>query len=96
MKGFSAFDLDKIAELAQLSLTAGEREEFARQLEQILAYVGCLRSVDTDKVELVDQTSTPSSTSREDVPKSSLARQEVLRNAPEVEGGLIRVPRVRR
>ena len=39
--------VEHVARLAQLSLTAEERETFARQLDQVLAYAESIQALDT-------------------------------------------------
>ena len=43
-------EVERIARLARLALTAGERDLFARQLTSILQYAEQLREVDTTGV----------------------------------------------
>lgn len=88
-------DVKRIAELARLELTADELELFTRQLGDILTYVEQIRALDTTGVP-------PTSSvlnrpvDRPDEPRPSLARAELLRNAPDAapEAGLFKVPRV--
>lgn len=44
-------DVQKVAKLARLELTADEAARFAAQLEGVLAYIDQLRAVDTEGVE---------------------------------------------
>ena len=88
-------DVKRIAELARLELTADELDLFTRQLGDILAYVEQIRTLDTTGVP-------PTSSvlnrpvDRADEPRPSLARPDLLRNAPDAapEAGLFKVPRV--
>ncbi len=50
-------DVVYVAELANLELTAPERERMVRDLNSILEYVGVLNELDTTKVEPMAQTS---------------------------------------
>ena len=87
--------VDHVARLARLSLTPEERETFARQLEQVLAYAESIQALDTEGVEPMSHAG-HTSTSRDDVPHQSLPRPAVLTAAPDAdaEAGLFRVPRV--
>jgi aspartyl-tRNA(Asn)/glutamyl-tRNA(Gln) amidotransferase subunit C len=85
--------VDHVARLARLSLTDEERETFARQLDQILAYAESIQSLDTAAVEPMSHAVT-SEMVREDVPAPSLERRRVLEAAPDAADNLFRVPRV--
>ena len=85
--------VDHVARLAHLSLTDEERQTFARQLDEILAYAESIQSLDTAAVPPMSHALT-SETLREDVPGPSLPRQKVLESAPDAAEGLFRVPRV--
>lgn len=82
-----------IAKLASLSLTAEEREVFARQLDQILSYAESIQALDTKDVEPMSHART-SEIFRPDEPHESLAREKALAGAPDPADGLFRVPRV--
>jgi len=85
--------VDHVARLARLSLTDEERETFARQLDQILAYAESIQSLDTAAVPPMSHAFT-SEMVREDVPAPGLDRARVLEAAPDPADNLFRVPRV--
>jgi aspartyl-tRNA(Asn)/glutamyl-tRNA(Gln) amidotransferase subunit C len=85
--------VDQVARLAHLSLTAEERQAFARQLEQVLAYAESIQALDTTGVEPMSHAAARE-TFREDVAREGLPRAAVLAAAPDAEDGLFRVPRV--
>ncbi|HET8646067.1 MAG TPA: Asp-tRNA(Asn)/Glu-tRNA(Gln) amidotransferase subunit GatC [Vicinamibacteria bacterium] len=85
--------VDHVARLAHLSLTAEEREAFARQLDQVLAYAESLQALDTSGVEPMSHAGAAGAL-REDEPRPSLDRAGVLEAAPDAADGLFRVPRV--
>jgi aspartyl-tRNA(Asn)/glutamyl-tRNA(Gln) amidotransferase subunit C len=85
--------VDHVARLARLSLTDEERQTFAKQLDQILAYAESIQTLDTAAVEPMSHAFT-SEMVREDVPAPSLDRQRVLEAAPDAAENLFRVPRV--
>jgi aspartyl-tRNA(Asn)/glutamyl-tRNA(Gln) amidotransferase subunit C len=89
-------DVNRIAALANLALTDRERDLFARQLAEILAYASELQQVDTQGVPPTSHALAEETTLREDVPVPSLARPQALANAPDAarEAGLFKVPRV--
>ena len=85
--------VEQVARLARLSLTEEERETFAKQLDQILAYAESIQTLDTAAVEPMSHAVT-SEMVREDVPAPSLERQRVLEAAPDAAENLFRVPRI--
>jgi aspartyl-tRNA(Asn)/glutamyl-tRNA(Gln) amidotransferase subunit C len=88
-------DVQRIAELARLELTAEELDLFTRQLGDILTYVEQIRALDTTGVAPTSQVLNRP-VDREDVPAATLSRADLLGNAPDaaVEAGLFKVPRV--
>ena len=85
--------VDHVARLARLSLTEEEKQLFARQLEEILAWAESLQALDTSGVPPMSHPRDASSL-REDEPQGSLERERVLEGAPDPAEGLFRVPRV--
>ncbi len=85
--------VEHVARLAHLSLTADERETFARQLDEVLAHAESIRVLDTTGVEPMSHAAA-AGTFREDRPHESLPREAVLAAAPDADAGLFRVPRV--
>ena len=89
-------EVERIARLARLAITAGERDLFARQLTSILQYAEQLREVDTTGVPPTSHPLALSAPLREDETRPSLPRDEALVGAPEadLDAGLFKVPRV--
>ena len=85
--------VEHVARLARLLLTPEERDTFARQLEDVLAYASSLEAVDTSAVEPMSHALSPESL-RDDVPADGLRRERVMEAAPDAADGLFRVPRV--
>jgi aspartyl-tRNA(Asn)/glutamyl-tRNA(Gln) amidotransferase subunit C len=85
--------VDAVARLARLSLDPGERELFARQLGDILAWADSLAALDTEGVPPMAHPGRASAL-REDEPRPGLDRGTVLEGAPDPAEGLFRVPRV--
>ena len=90
----TAADVERIATLARLELTADETARFAEQLTAILAYAEQVQQVDTSGV--TPPVTTTAATGRDDVPVPSLDRDLVLSQAPAADrsAGLFKVPRV--
>ncbi|NLM45405.1 MAG: Asp-tRNA(Asn)/Glu-tRNA(Gln) amidotransferase subunit GatC [Firmicutes bacterium] len=83
-----------VAMLARLELNAGEMEEIAGQLNDILEYVDKLNRLDTTDVPPTMHVLPLANVFREDEPRPCLSREEVLANAPEAEDGMFRIPPV--
>jgi len=102
-------DVSYVADLANLELTDDERGRMSKDLNSILGYIDMLNELDTSNVEPLSQISamyaapgaeakTGSSqfayALREDVVQPCLSREDALRNAPETDGVLFKVPKV--
>ncbi len=89
-------DVERIAGLAHLELTAEEKILFTRQLADILAYAQQVQAIDTSGVPATAHVHAGQQTEREDDPHDSLSLDDALRNAPDAapDAGLFRVPRV--
>lgn len=85
--------VEHVARLARLSLTPDERETFARQLDQVLAYAESIQALDTEGVEPMRHAIATGSF-REDAARDAGVRDEALGQAPDASEGLFRVPRV--
>ncbi|HEX9724841.1 MAG TPA: Asp-tRNA(Asn)/Glu-tRNA(Gln) amidotransferase subunit GatC [Vicinamibacteria bacterium] len=90
-------DVEKIADLAHLELSEEEKEKFAAQLDEILAYAKRIDSLGTEGVEPTSHALLRDDAFREDEERPSLTRDEVLDLSPGKTNkgdGLIRVPKV--
>lgn len=87
-------DVQKVAELARLELTAEETELYTTQLKRILGYVEKLSELDTGGVEPTSSTVPLRSVMRDDVVAESLPREKALANAPLSERGCFKVPKI--
>jgi aspartyl-tRNA(Asn)/glutamyl-tRNA(Gln) amidotransferase subunit C len=94
-------EVEKIARLASLDLTAEEKESFTSQLSSIVTYIDKLNELDTSDVEpmshcTVSQTESASGSyaDRDDTVLPSLGQEVVLKNAPDPERGYFKVPKV--
>ncbi len=86
--------VEHVAKLARLSLSGDERETFARQLEEILAWAESLHALDVSQAPAMAHALSPRW--REDEPADGLPRERVMEQAPDAAAGLFRVPRVLR
>jgi aspartyl-tRNA(Asn)/glutamyl-tRNA(Gln) amidotransferase subunit C len=85
--------VEHVARLAHLSLTAEEKESFARELQDVLAYAETIQALDTATVEPMSHAAAAEAL-REDTPRPSLPRESAMAAAPDAAAGLFRVPRV--
>jgi aspartyl-tRNA(Asn)/glutamyl-tRNA(Gln) amidotransferase subunit C len=94
--GFTKVDVERVAALARLALTADEKELYRRQLAEILDYARAVAAVDTRGVPPTTHALARHSAERADVPRPSLSPSDALANAPEAArpAGLFTVPRV--
>jgi aspartyl-tRNA(Asn)/glutamyl-tRNA(Gln) amidotransferase subunit C len=90
-------DVEKIAELARLELTAKEAESFTGQLGSILSHIDKLNELDTADVPPMSHSTAGGDTEyarRDDQVRPSLGQQLATENAPDAEAGYFKVPKV--
>ncbi|MFT5727545.1 MAG: aspartyl-tRNA(Asn)/glutamyl-tRNA(Gln) amidotransferase subunit C [Desulforhopalus sp.] len=87
-------EVEHVANLARLNLSAGELETMTGQLDNILSYVDKLEELDTSDVIPTTHVFSVSNAFREDVIKESLTQEESLKNGPEQDGEFFQVPKV--
>src|SRR3954468_23361731 len=89
-------DVERIASLAQLELTAEEKQLFTRQLADILAYAEQVQAIDTSGVPATAHVHAGQRTERDNEPRTCLTLEDALANARDADrdAGLFRVPRV--
>lgn len=87
-------EVEHIAELARLDLTAEEKERFRQQLSAILEYAARLQALDTSGIQPTSSVLPSRAALREDEPAPGLSIQQILRNAPRSEANQFRVPPV--
>jgi aspartyl-tRNA(Asn)/glutamyl-tRNA(Gln) amidotransferase subunit C len=87
-------DVEHVAELARLELTAAEKEQFIAQLNSILTYIDQLNELDTTDVEPTSHVIPMSNVLRDDAVCPSLDRALVLHNAPQESHFFFKVPRI--
>ena len=90
----SHIDIDYVANLARLALTAQEKEVFSRQLGDVLRYIEKLGEVDVSQVEPTAHAFPITNVWAADVPQPGLPVEAALRNAPAQRDHMIVVPRV--
>jgi aspartyl-tRNA(Asn)/glutamyl-tRNA(Gln) amidotransferase subunit C len=102
MSAVSVDEVRKVAELANLELTAEEEPRMQRDLNAILGYIAQLNEVDTEGVEPMAQvadvlgasTDFAGAALRPDEVRASISRRAVMASAPESDGRFFKVPKV--
>lgn len=87
-------DIDHVAKLARLSLTAEERALYAGQLTQVLGHFRQLAEADLGAAGAALRPPVPEAALRSDEPGATLGGEAALRNAPAARDGQFSVPRV--
>lgn len=87
-------DVKKTAGLARLNLCDAELEQYESQLQSALQYFEAIQDVSTENVEPMYSPSLEPVELREDKVEPFDRKDEALKNAPELQGNLFRVPPV--
>ncbi len=85
-------EVQHVARLAWLALSDREVDRFTGELDKILDAIGIVAELDLEEVEPTSHPLDLVNVWDEDVPRESLAREDVLANAPDTDGGLFKVP----
>ena len=87
-------DVEQAAISSRLELTEAEKTAYTESINNILEYLDKLEQLDTSEVEPAERVLPLKNVFREDKLQSSLTKEQVLANAPEVEAGCFKVPRI--
>ena len=87
-------EVEHVARLARLELRPEDKERMRGELDGILAYIDKLRAVNIDGVEPTSHAVPLTNVMRDDEPRPSLPRDEMLANAPDSHGDFFRVPKI--
>jgi len=88
-------DVEHIATLARLNLTADQKQRYLGQLSNILDYIAKLRELDTSRVApTAGGGSIPQMSLRDDKALPGLTRDELLANAPDQDDDQFKIPPV--
>ena len=95
-------DVRRVAELANLDLTAEEEPRMQRDLSAILKHIAQLNELDTAGIPAMAQVGEMlgglvqdrGETLREDTVRPSIDRAKVMASAPETDGRFFKVPKV--
>jgi aspartyl-tRNA(Asn)/glutamyl-tRNA(Gln) amidotransferase subunit C len=87
-------EVERVATLARLRLTAAEESLLAEQLEKILQYMEKLNQLDTSEVKPFTQAEDVGNAWREDTVTNHPDEEALLANAPAREDGFFKVPKI--
>ena len=96
MSTFTRDDVQRLAALARLELSAEEIGTFTRQLGDILEFVRQIQTVDTSSLNPASSPAAGAAPLRDDIVLPSLPQADVLAGAPDADPAtaLFKVPRV--
>ena len=83
-----------IAKLASLKIKEDEIEEYRKNLQDILEFANIINSVDTEHLEETNGTSTNINFLREDEVNNFKDTDQLMKNAPEQENNMFKIPKV--
>ena len=86
--------VDHVARLARLDLSEDERTRMQAELSAILDHAERIQALDLDGLEPTSHPVPLTNMMRPDEVTPSLDRDDALANAPEIEDGRFRVPRI--
>ncbi len=87
-------DVKYVAELAKIKLTPEEAEKLQLQLDNILCFFKDLENLNTENIEPLSHVLDVKNVFREDVPRDSISKQDILNLAPQKDDDFIKVPKV--
>ena len=87
-------DVNYVANLARLELSADEAVRFSRQLDDILGYIQQLEQLDVENIEPMAHATPVYDVMREDLARPGAGTESALANAPERNSDQFRVTRV--
>ena len=87
-------EVEHIAQLARLELSAEELEHYREQLSAILDHVAQLQKLDTASIPPMSAVFSSDSHLRDDISRPSLPNEKILANAANKEQGQFKVPPV--
>lgn len=91
-------EVEKIAELARIGISEGEKEKFAEDLSLVIGYIQKLSEVNVEKVEPMTGGTNLESVIREDDDSKDIAddkmKADIVNAAPNKENGYFKVPSI--
>ena len=90
----TADEVERVANLARLRLTAQEVSELTRHLDSILSYMDQLNALDTEGVEPFRHATDSNAALRDDAVLNRPDPEALLANAPDRDGTFFKVPKI--
>ena len=87
-------DVEQVSNLARLTFSEQEKQDFAEKLNAIVGYVEKLNEVNVEGVEPTYHVLPLLNVLREDITQPSLERDKVLANAADPQQGYFKVPKI--
>ncbi|MBS4209573.1 Asp-tRNA(Asn)/Glu-tRNA(Gln) amidotransferase subunit GatC [Bacillus sp. FJAT-50079] len=94
MSGISKEQVLHVANLARLEINDGEAEKFTKELAQMIEMAETLNQLDTANIEPTTHVFNQKNVMREDVVTEGLPIEQVMKNVPDHQDGLIKVPTI--
>jgi len=94
MSDLTDLNIDRVANLARIALTAEEKTKFAAQLGDVLHHIEQLSKVDVSQVEPTAHAFPIYNVWADDVAQPGLPVEVALQNAPAQRNHMIAVPKV--
>mgnify|MGYP000985843838 FL=1 len=91
---FSKVDIDDLLELSQISLDNKEKQEFEKEITELIQSTSVINSMGTSDIEPIINIHPINNVTRFDEVEDSLRIEEVLLNAPSKEDSYILVPKI--
>ena len=86
-----SIDIDYVARLANLPLTASEKKVFEKQLADILDYISQLSEVKKENVDPIEHITGLTNITKDDQAAPSITQKEAIANAPKTHDGFFEV-----
>ena len=86
--------VDKLSGLAKLEFDPESKQEIINDLNKIIRFVEKLNELDTEGVEPLTHMTEEVNTLRDDIAKTSITKEEALKNAPKKDSDYFIVPKV--
>lgn len=87
-------DVEHVAKLARLEISADEKKKFTTQLANILDFAAQLKELDTSKTKATSHAVPMSNVFREDVVEQWSDKESILNQAPDRHGDFFVVPKI--
>ena len=83
-----------IAKLADLSLSEEEVKKYQEQLQDILNFANIVNNANTEELEETISSNELYNVFRKDEILQEFSREELLQNAPDMQKGMFKIPKV--